>query len=112
LVDSVTGGDLFDQIVSLKGAGYPEARARNLTSQMLTAVQYLHRHNIVHRDIKPENILLATKGDDFIKLSDFGLSRIVGEGSFMKTLCGTPQVCYLVRLSHLLNAIILLPMIP
>jgi hypothetical protein len=26
-----------------------------------------------------------------IKLSDFGLSRIIGEEQLMKTLCGTPQ---------------------
>ncbi len=58
---------------------------------MLDAIGYLHRHNIVHRDLKPENILLAEKDKDIIKISDFGLSRIVGEGSFMKTFCGTPQ---------------------
>ena len=26
-----------------------------------------------------------------IKLSDFGLSKIIGEEQMMKTLCGTPQ---------------------
>lgn len=42
---------------------------------------------------QPENILLTDTLDDFdIKLTDFGLSRIVGEGSFMKTICGTPMV--------------------
>ena len=30
-------------------------------------------------------------GEMVIKISDFGLSRIIGEGSFMKTVCGTPQ---------------------
>jgi len=41
---------------------------------------------------QPENILYATKDPDSpIKLSDFGVSRIVGEGSFMTTLCGTPE---------------------
>ncbi len=44
-----------------------------------------------HRDLKPENILFANKKYDQIKISDFGLSRIVGEGSFMQTMCGTPQ---------------------
>lgn len=42
-------------------------------------------------DLKPENILLSDKEGEMLKISDFGLSRIVGEGSFMKTLCGTPQ---------------------
>jgi len=91
VLELVTGGDLFDAIVALKGKGYPEDKARNLFSQMLQAIAYLHRHNVVHRDLKPENILLTSKTDDTIKLTDFGLSRIVGEGSFMQTLCGTPQ---------------------
>ena len=31
-----------------------------------------------------------TKGGD-IKLSDFGLSKIIGDEQLMKTLCGTPK---------------------
>ena len=46
---------------------------------------------IAHRDLKPENILLKDKTHKVIKLSDFGLSRVVDEASFMKTMCGTPQ---------------------
>ena len=56
-------------------------------------------------DLKPENILLAHKPtsdrhlDEFgdndyglhLKITDFGLSRIINEGSFMFTMCGTPQ---------------------
>ena len=39
---------------------------------------------------------MATKDDDTnIKVTDFGLSKVVGEDQLMKTLCGTPQ--YLVR---------------
>jgi serine/threonine-protein kinase Chk2 len=46
---------------------------------------------IAHRDLKPENILLKDKMHRVIKLSDFGLSRVVDNESFMKTMCGTPQ---------------------
>jgi serine/threonine-protein kinase Chk2 len=80
---------LFDQIIEV--GKYPEEKARKLLLQMLEAVEYLHNQGIAHRDLKPENILLKSKADQTIKLSDFGLSRIIGEGSFMKTLCGTPQ---------------------
>ena len=52
---------------------------------------YLHNRGIAHRDLKPENILLKNNDPVVIKLSDFGLSRSVGDGSFMKTMCGTPQ---------------------
>lgn len=91
VLELVFGGDLFDRIVSFGGKGYPEDRARFIFIQMLEALDYLHRKGVVHRDLKPENILLLEKESDIIKLSDFGLSRIIGEGSFMKTLCGTPQ---------------------
>eukprot|EP01102_Stenamoeba_stenopodia_P019877 TRINITY_DN7598_c0_g1_i1.p1 TRINITY_DN7598_c0_g1~~TRINITY_DN7598_c0_g1_i1.p1 ORF type:complete len:522 (+),score=113.56 TRINITY_DN7598_c0_g1_i1:345-1910(+) len=89
VLELVTGGELFDQII--KVGRYTEEQARELMSQMLEAVEYLHSQGIAHRDLKPENILLKSKTDQIIKLSDFGLSRIIGEGSFMKTLCGTPQ---------------------
>jgi serine/threonine protein kinase len=40
--------------------------------------------------LKPENVLCTSADSDDIKISDFGLSRVVGEQSFMQTLCGTP----------------------
>ena len=91
VLELVTGGDLFDKVIALQGKGFSEQRSFHIFAQMLEATSYLHSHNIVHRDLKPENILLSNAHSDDIKLSDFGLSRIVGEGSTMKTLCGTPQ---------------------
>jgi serine/threonine protein kinase len=85
----VTGGELFDRIVAL--GRFPEERARAVFKQIADAVGYLHAQGIAHRDLKPENILMKSKDTDEVKLSDFGLSRIIGEGSFAKTMCGTPQ---------------------
>jgi len=90
ILELVYGGDLLDEMIKL-GEEFPEDRARIIFIQIFKAVQYLHSMGIVHRDLKPENILLVSKKDDRIKLTDFGLSRIVGEGSFMKTICGTPM---------------------
>lgn len=40
---------------------------------------------------QPENVLLESQEDEtLVKITDFGLSKFVGEHSFMKTMCGTP----------------------
>lgn len=46
-----------------------EARVRDISFQILKAVEYMHRKGIFHRDIKPENILIS---GDIVKLADFG----------------------------------------
>eukprot|EP01116_Phalansterium_solitarium_P011879 TRINITY_DN27712_c0_g1_i1.p1 TRINITY_DN27712_c0_g1~~TRINITY_DN27712_c0_g1_i1.p1 ORF type:complete len:580 (-),score=226.98 TRINITY_DN27712_c0_g1_i1:49-1788(-) len=89
VLELVTGGELLDRINDEHG--FAEETARPLFVQLLDAVGYLHGRDIVHRDLKPENILFETKQYAQLKLSDFGLSRVAGEGSFMQTMCGTPQ---------------------
>jgi serine/threonine protein kinase len=42
--------------------------------------------------LQPENILLANGTmDAVVKVTDFGLAKLVGPHSFMKTMCGTPD---------------------
>lgn len=89
VLELVYGGELFDRIVEMRR--FPEDRARNVMQQMLSAIMYLHGRGICHRDLKPENVLFVEKNSDKIKIADFGLSRLVGEASFIKTVCGTPQ---------------------
>lgn len=71
---------------------FEEPIAKLLFYQMLVAVKYLHEQGITHRDLKPENVLLSSeKNETVIKITDFGLSKVVGEQSLMQTLCGTPS---------------------
>ena len=36
---------------------YSEETAKELFKQLLSAIEYMHRHGICHRDLKPHNIL-------------------------------------------------------
>ena len=50
-----SGGDLFDYIQKVKN--FSEKIAATIFNQLLSAINHLHKKNIVHRDIKPENIV-------------------------------------------------------
>jgi serine/threonine protein kinase len=70
--DYAVNGDLYSYLHKNR-IRLTEARLVQLVLHpCLSALAYLHSHNIIHRDIKPENLLLAE--GDVIKLADFGLS--------------------------------------
>jgi serine/threonine-protein kinase ULK/ATG1 len=37
----------------------------------------LYQNNIIHRDIKPANILVSNESDLIIKITDFGMGRMI-----------------------------------
>jgi len=80
------GGDLLERVAAAKER-LPERDAAMLTSQILAAIQHMHRRGVVHRDIKPENFLFSRREPQReprppqlapLKLIDFGLSRRLG----------------------------------
>ena len=76
VMEYCAGGELFDRVVEKKT--YSERDASEIIFKLLQALEYLHSKGIIHRDVKPENVLLAGKSDDVdVKLSDFGLARIL-----------------------------------
>lgn len=92
IMEFVPNGDLG----SLIGDNGPlrEGIVLDMTSQLLSALSYLHTNNITHRDVKPDNILVHSYQPFVVKLTDFGLSKMVDtEQTFLKTFCGTLLYC-------------------
>jgi serine/threonine-protein kinase len=64
-----------------------ERRALYVARQVAAALNHADTFGLLHRDVKPDNILVHA--DDFVKLTDFGLSRAQTADDTMLTLPGT-----------------------
>eukprot|EP00340_Litonotus_pictus_P010952 CAMPEP_0170539014 /NCGR_PEP_ID=MMETSP0209-20121228/103660_1 /TAXON_ID=665100 ORGANISM="Litonotus pictus, Strain P1" /NCGR_SAMPLE_ID=MMETSP0209 /ASSEMBLY_ACC=CAM_ASM_000301 /LENGTH=507 /DNA_ID=CAMNT_0010840827 /DNA_START=81 /DNA_END=1601 /DNA_ORIENTATION=+ len=73
--------------------------AKNIIRQVLSAVNFLHKQNIIHRDIKPENILISYLGeldsknnysDIQVKITDFGSATFFNKDDKIKEAIGSP----------------------
>ena len=65
----VEGESLRDRLTREKQL--PIADAVRIATEVASALDYAHRHNVIHRDIKPENILLH---EGRALIADFGIA--------------------------------------
>ncbi len=75
------------------GNAVPIEEAVEITSGVLSALEYSHHAGIVHRDIKPANVMLTPTGA--IKVMDFGIARALADSAATMTqtqaVIGTAQ---------------------
>ncbi|MES1902204.1 MAG: hypothetical protein MHPSP_000725 [Paramarteilia canceri] len=84
LLEYAPNGELYSK---LKEQGrFEEHISSNYMLQLLDAIAYCHKHNVLHRDLKLENILIGK--DNKLKIADFGWA-VHSPSSRRMTVCGT-----------------------
>ena len=87
IMEYLAGGELFMQLQ--KERMLMEDTAIFYLSQVLLALEHLHKQGIIYRDLKPENILLDREGH--IVITDLGFSKQLSPGLRTWTVCGTAE---------------------
>ncbi len=79
VMERLQGCDL-EQLISRDGP-LTLAHASALIGQICDGLAAAHARGIVHRDMKPLNVFVTSRSDraEFIKLLDFGISKVRGE---------------------------------
>jgi serine/threonine protein kinase len=67
----------------------PIRRLLNIAAQTAEGLAKAHSAGIVHRDLKPENLMVSKDG--YVKILDFGLSKLVAPDSGGVSARGRPR---------------------
>ncbi|KAH3673289.1 hypothetical protein WICMUC_003749 [Wickerhamomyces mucosus] len=86
IMDYCAGGSLR---TLLKPGKLEEKYIGVIVREVLTALQYIHKQNVIHRDIKAANVLITNEGK--VQLCDFGVAAQLTSTSVRRnTMAGTP----------------------
>jgi serine/threonine-protein kinase len=69
-------------------------RAAGILLQCASGLAAAHAAGVIHRDLKPDNVFLTpTAEKEFVKLLDFGVAKMVGQGRLTRAgmVFGTPH---------------------
>ncbi|ABW98229.1 kin(snf2) (nucleomorph) [Hemiselmis andersenii] len=87
IIEYASHGELFNYLVEKRRIQNREAL--RFFQQIVSGIEYCHKHRICHRDLKLENILLDENHD--IKIADFGMASLSVPNAMLKTFCGSPH---------------------
>ncbi len=79
VMELVDGHTLRDLLLSQERRPLPPRRLLEIAAQAADGLAKAHAAGIVHRDLKPENLMVTNDG--FVKILDFGLAKLRGDGA-------------------------------
>ena len=88
LVMEYIEGETIEDYINKTSGPIPEEVAVPMMNEVLLAINYAHKNNVVHLDLKPSNIML-TKNNE-IKVLDFGISSDIGK-DLSGSIMGSPM---------------------
>lgn len=86
VMELVEGGTIAQELT--EHGTLPIDRAVEIVEQSAAGLATAHQNDVVHRDVKPGNLLVAPDGT--VKVADFGIAHLPGEGA--STLTATGQI--------------------
>lgn len=86
VMDFFSGSNLKCAVRKANGRRFEESIAGKIFLQLIQAIEYLHRNDIIHRDVKAQNVLVSNQLDD-VRLIDFNVARSGRDGAL--TMTGT-----------------------
>lgn len=88
-------GPSLKQLV--KQHGLDVERSINVLIQLCDGISAAHKKSVLHRDIKPSNIILTDydNNPDFVKITDFGIAKVLNESDELKKLTKTETASFL-----------------
>ncbi len=90
VMELLEGESLADRVG--RGA-LPPAEVVTIARQLATALAAAHERGVIHADVTPSNVLVLGTTDLHVKLVDFGLAELAGEGlqdEIPEFVLGTP----------------------
>ena len=89
IIELAAGGSIADIMRKINGP-LSEPQIRCSALQLLSAIDYLHKHFVIHRDMNASNVLLAEGG--VVKIADFGVSAMGKNDKLRRTsFIGSPN---------------------
>lgn len=74
----IEGQNLLQEMRQL--GAFSERQIREVMSDILPVLRFIHNHQVIHRDITPMNIL-RRQSDDRLMLIDFGIAKQINEST-------------------------------